>query len=58
LGEKYDVISPYDLGIDLEVEENDYSLIENSTNKALAWAKKSGLVTLSEDSGFFIKKLN
>ncbi len=58
LWDYYEVLSPYDLNIDWEVEENKYSLIENFQNKAIFWAKNSNIVTISEDTWFFIKELN
>lgn len=54
---EYYILSPKDLGINLEVSENDYCLKENSQNKAKAWAAYSGFPTISEDTGFFIPAL-
>ena len=38
---EYEILTPTDLEIDLEVEENDVSLLENSQKKALEWAQAS-----------------
>lgn len=55
---EYDIITSNDLWLDISIEENDYSLIENSQKKALIWAHASWLPTISEDTWFFIKELN
>lgn len=54
----YIVTSPADAGISIDVEEGDTSLRENAERKAILWAKASGKVTISEDTGFFIHALN
>ncbi len=57
LGEKYKIFTPKDLKIKLYVQESDLSLVGNATKKAKDWAKASGMVTISDDAGFFIKEL-
>lgn len=52
-----DIVSAYDLDIFLEISENCNSLQENSTKKALQWAKASNLTTIADDTGFFIPAL-
>ncbi len=48
-----------DLNLDLESpEETGNSLYENALLKAKYYAQKTGLPTLSEDTGFFIKSLD
>lgn len=54
----YNILSPKDLKLSLEINENSYSLFENSQKKALEWAKASGLPTLAEDTWFFVNALN
>lgn len=54
----YEIITPMDLWINIDVLENDYSLIENSQKKSLEWAKISNLPTISEDTWFFVNELN
>ncbi|MDR2415142.1 MAG: hypothetical protein LBD75_00565 [Candidatus Peribacteria bacterium] len=44
--------------MEISIEENTYSLLENSQKKALEWAKVSGLPTISEDTGFFVQALD
>lgn len=41
----------------MEIEENMKSLVENSQKKAKAWAEKSKMLTLREDTRFFIPEL-
>lgn len=54
----WEVLSYDDLGLEkIEVEEGIVSLEENAIRKALAWAKLSGELTLSDDTGFFINAL-
>ena len=51
-------ISPEEAGVQIEVEEGGESLEENALMKARAYSKASGLLTLSEDSGLFVKALS
>lgn len=53
-----EVVSLRDVGITEDVEENGKSYEENSRKKALFYAKKSGLVTISDDGGIEIEALN
>ena len=50
----WDVVTPADLGIALDVDEDGETYEENARKKALAGAKASGLVTLADDSGIEI----
>ena len=50
-GIPYEIISPTDAGITAAVEETGCSFEENARLKALAFARLSGLLTLSDDSG-------
>ncbi len=50
----WDIVTPADLGLDLDVEEDGETYEENARKKALAGAKASGLVTLADDSGIEI----
>lgn len=54
----YSVCRPQDLYLHIAVEENTYSLLENSQHKALARAKASGLPTLAEDTWLFVNALD
>lgn len=53
----WEIVSPADLGIDLEVEETGQTYAENATIKATQYAKASGLVTLADDSGLEVDAL-
>jgi len=55
----WDILSYKDLmNLDkAEVEEGIVSLEENAIKKATAWAERSNMVTLSDDTGFFIPVL-
>ncbi|MBU4453374.1 hypothetical protein KKH24_03870, partial [Patescibacteria group bacterium] len=53
-----DILSAYDLDISVTISENTTSLQENSVNKALSWAKASGLTTIADDTGFYILALD
>jgi XTP/dITP diphosphohydrolase len=46
-----DVVTPGELGIDLEVDEPHDSYAENAAVKADAYARASGILTLADDSG-------
>ena len=53
----FEVFWPNKLNLKVEIEENMISLVENSQKKAKTWAKMSQMLTLSEDTGFFIPEL-
>lgn len=53
----FEVFWPNKLNLKVEIEENMTSLVENSQKKAKTWAKISQMLTLSEDTGFFIPEL-
>ena len=50
----WDIVTPSDLGIELNVDEDGETYEENARKKALAGVKASGLVTLADDSGIEI----
>ena len=50
-------ITPVEMDLSLEVEEDGASYLENATRKALAFAEASGLVTLADDSGLEVDAL-
>jgi XTP/dITP diphosphohydrolase len=56
-GIAYDIIFPADIGIDLEVDESGSSFEENAGLKAKAFAKRSGLLSLADDSGLEVNAL-
>jgi len=53
-----DLVTPEDLGLDLEVEEPHETYEENATAKADAYARASGIVSLADDSGIEIAALD
>lgn len=52
------LVSPDDLGIDLNVEESGATYLENAQLKATAYAHASGLLTLADDSGLEVDILD
>ncbi|MDD4874362.1 MAG: XTP/dITP diphosphatase [Dehalococcoidales bacterium] len=52
-----EIVSPADIGIDLEVEETGSIFEENAILKSVAFARKSGLLALADDSGLEVKAL-
>ena len=51
------LMTPSDLGLDLDVAEGDRSFAENARLKARAFHRATGLLTVSEDSGFVVDAL-
>jgi XTP/dITP diphosphohydrolase len=52
-----DLVTPADLNLSLEVEENGQTFAENARLKALAFAQASGLITVGDDSGLEVEAL-
>jgi len=53
----WELVTPRDLGIDLEVDETGETYEANATMKARRGAEASGLVTLADDSGIEIEAM-
>jgi XTP/dITP diphosphohydrolase len=53
----WEVVTPRDLGIDLEIDESGETYEANATMKARRAAETSGLVTLADDSGIEIEAM-
>jgi XTP/dITP diphosphohydrolase len=53
-----ELVSPDDLGLDLEVVESGDTYSENAMLKAKAYAQASGLLTLADDSGLEVDALD
>jgi XTP/dITP diphosphohydrolase len=53
-----ELISPSELGLDLEVEESGSTYLENAQLKAEAFCKASGIISLADDSGLEVDALN
>ena len=54
----FDVTSPLELGLRVEVVEDGRSFRENALKKALAYHRASGMLTLADDSGLVIDALD
>ena len=54
----WELVTPADLGIALDVEETGQTYLENATMKAVAFAKASGLTALADDSGLEVDALD
>ena len=52
------LITPAEVGIQLHVEETGSTYAENAALKSEAYAKKSGLIALADDSGLEVDALN
>lgn len=55
---EFELVSPADLGLELEVEEDGQTYAENATKKALAFSQASGLNVLADDSGLEVDALD
>jgi XTP/dITP diphosphohydrolase len=56
-GIRFELVTPAQQGIRLEVEETGQTFEENARIKALAFARVSGLTTLADDSGLEVDAL-
>jgi XTP/dITP diphosphohydrolase len=56
-GLPFQLVTPDELGINVEVEENRPSYEENASMKAKAYARASRLITLADDSGLEVDVL-
>lgn len=53
-----ELVTPADIGLDIEVEETGNTLDENALIKAQAYANAGGILTLADDSGLFVDALD
>jgi XTP/dITP diphosphohydrolase len=53
-----ELVTPFQIGLDLDVVEDGATYAENATKKALAFARASGLVSLADDSGIEVDALD
>ena len=51
------IVFPADIGLNLDVAEGETSFVANAKIKARAYRRASGLLTLTEDSGFSVDAL-
>jgi len=52
-----ELLTPADIGLDLDVKEDGATYAENAAKKALAFARASGLAALADDSGLEVDAL-
>jgi XTP/dITP diphosphohydrolase len=52
-----EILSPLDIGLDFDILEDGKTLRENSFKKALEYFRKTGICTIGEDTGLFVKTL-
>ena len=53
-----DLVTPAKINLSLDVVEDGLTYAENATKKAIAFAKRSGLISLADDSGLEVDALN
>jgi len=53
-----ELLTPAQINLELEVEEDGSTYAENASKKALAFARASGLTSLADDSGLEVDALN
>ena len=53
-----ELVTPADVGIDLNVTEDDKTYAENAEKKAVAFARASNLISLADDSGLEVEALD
>lgn len=58
LGDNFNIESPKSFNIKIDVPEGVNSIEDNAIAKARAYAYKTGLVSIGDDTGFFIEELN
>ena len=57
-GMDVELITPSQIGLDLDIIEDGATYTENATKKALAFAQASGLISLADDSGLEVDALD
>ena len=53
----YELVTPGDLGLDLDVDETGETFTENARLKAYAFAEACGLPSMADDSGIAVDAL-
>lgn len=53
-----ELVTPADINLNLEVQEDGATYAENATKKAIAFAHASGLISLADDSGLEVDALD
>lgn len=57
-GSGWTLVTPQEVGIQLDLDETGQTYLENATMKAVAFAKASGLTALADDSGLEVDALD
>lgn len=57
-GSGIEFITPAQLNLELDVEEDGTTYAQNASKKAIAFAKASGLISLADDSGLEVEALD
>lgn len=57
-GTGIEFVTPAEIGLELEVEEDGSTYEENASKKAVAFAQASGLISLADDSGLEVDALS
>jgi len=57
-GTDFELVTPADINLNLEVEEDGTTYAENAAKKARAFAHASGLISLADDSGLEVDALD
>ena len=57
-GMDVELVTPSQIGLELDVIEDGLTYAENATKKAVAFAKASNLISLADDSGLEVDALN
>jgi len=57
-GMDIELLTPSQIGLDLDVIEDGLTYAENATKKAIAFAQASNLISLADDSGLEVDALN
>ena len=52
------VITPYDINVNIEIDENGSNVIENATLKAKAYFNKVRIPTIATDSSLYVEKFD
>lgn len=53
-----ELLTPLQIGLDLEIDESGNTYLENAIKKARAFAKESNLICLADDSGLEVEALD
>jgi XTP/dITP diphosphohydrolase len=57
-GTGFSLVTPAEIGLALEIQEDGQTYAENASKKAIAFSQTSGMVALSDDSGLEVDALN